>query len=151
MSVGVERLSWPKEQNREEVRSRDEGNDEGKEQDSRLFRNGSWEHGIRCKLPLIDAKRSEECKTDKHRCQDVSTTPRILVTTPLYASHEEKKTGDGQEATNQVDTLEHFATGHADSQFSWRRVVKDCSQYKTNKGPYTAEEADVSPCTSRCN
>lgn len=59
MSVGVVRLSWPEEQDGEEVGSRDEGYDQGKKQDSWLFCNGSGKHWIWRKFPLIDTEGHE--------------------------------------------------------------------------------------------
>lgn len=61
-------------------------------------------------FPFIEAKGGEQCKTDEHGRQNVSTGPCILITTPLDSGHEQKETCNGQEATDEVNTLEDLAT-----------------------------------------
>lgn len=71
LTIDVEGLGGPEEQDREEVGTGDEGDDECEDQNSRVLLQAAWEHGELGELPFPDEERSDECGADEKWCEDM--------------------------------------------------------------------------------
>lgn len=61
MAVHVECLCRPEHEDREEVRARDEGDDEGQAENTRLLAQSLGEHGVLCVSLPDDEGDEEDC------------------------------------------------------------------------------------------
>jgi len=58
LTIDVECLCGPEEQDGEEVGARDEGDDEGQDEDARVLLQASWKHRELGKFPFPDKEGS---------------------------------------------------------------------------------------------
>ena len=79
MAVDVEGLSRPEHEDREEVSTGDEGDDERKTQNARLVSQALGEHGMLCAIGLPKDERDDEHSAKDERNECVSRMPRILA------------------------------------------------------------------------
>ena len=78
LTVDVESLCWPEQENGKKVGTGDEGNDKRKNQDSRALLEAAGEHWKFCEFPLPDEKCSNECGSNKKWCKNVCRSPWVL-------------------------------------------------------------------------
>jgi hypothetical protein len=71
MSVNIECLRGPEHQYREEVRSRDEGDDERQAEDAGLLSQSLWEHGMFRAPALPNNERNNQDHAQDERRKDV--------------------------------------------------------------------------------
>ena len=90
VAIDVESLSRPEHQNRKEVRSGDEGDDEGRAKDARILSQPLREHGMLRKLGLPQEETHQQDDAEDERCKDVGRASWVLVTAPLHAHHEQQ-------------------------------------------------------------
>ena len=79
VAVGVEGLSWPEKQDGEEIRTRDEGDNESEKKDPRLFLYPSGKHGVFGPICLPPDEAGQECSSYKERREDVCRLPWVLI------------------------------------------------------------------------
>jgi hypothetical protein len=147
MSVDVESLGRPEHEDREEVGSRDEGDDQGQDQSSRSLVQAPGEHGKLGELGLPNAESDDEDNTDDERRDNVSRTPFILVTAPLHSAHEEKHADNGEESTDKINLLEDIHPAKASGVDTGWWEVEDGSKDESDECPHTAEQTNPSPST----
>jgi len=79
VAVHVPGLAGPDHQDREEVGSGDEGDDEGQDQRPGGFAEPSRQHGIRGHVDLPDSEPDQQQATDKDRDVDGRARPGVLL------------------------------------------------------------------------
>lgn len=87
MTVDVVCLSGPECDQANKVGSRDEGDDQGKDKDSRGFDDPSGKHGELGEACFPDDKEYDEDGSKKKRYKDMDRGPWIHVAAPLHAGH----------------------------------------------------------------
>lgn len=87
MTVDVVRLSRPERDEADEVGSRDEGDDQGKDKDSRGLVDSLGEHWEFGKACFPDDEEYDEDSSEKKRYKNVDRGPWIHVPAPLHAGH----------------------------------------------------------------
>lgn len=130
VSVHIESLSWPEEQDREEVGTGDCGNDQSEDKDSWGLLQASWEHGVLGEFCLPDGEGDKEQGTDEEGNEDVGRFPTVLksvsvrqslafkigtylIASPMQTCHEHQHARDAQSPANEVNLLEDFHLGQS--------------------------------------
>lgn len=109
MAVDVEGLCGPEQQNREEVGTRDEGDDEGESQDTGLFPEARWEHWEFGTVDLPEAEGNQQDRSKNEWHKGVSRVPWILVASPKQTGKEQDHTRDGEETADNVNLRNDLA------------------------------------------
>lgn len=79
MSVYVEGLGGPEHEHREEVGSRDKGDDQGQTQGPRLLLQTGGEDGVFSTIDLPEGKSNQHKEAEDEGSEDVSRAPGVLL------------------------------------------------------------------------
>lgn len=126
MAVNVERLRWPKHEDREEVGSGNKSNDEGQTKNPGLLAKTLGEHGMFGSVSFPEDKGDKERDTQDQGREYVCAGPLVLVATPLHTHHEQDHASNRQETADVVDLSENLSAAHTHAVNTGRRVVEHC-------------------------
>jgi hypothetical protein len=165
MTVDVEGLCGPEHDDREEVGTGDEGDDQSQGQDARFLLKTRGEHGIFGTLYFPDGEGDAECSSEEEGDKNVGRSPFVLfrkisnarvgertesagtnlISSPLQSTEEQDHCNNTQKAAHKVNLRNDLPPREASGVGARGWEVKEQGAKEPHSVPCTHERTAVSP------